>query len=307
LISKPTSQWKDTGMTTWKGLILAGGTGSRLYPLTRTINKHLLPVNDKPMLYYPLTTLMFAGIRDFVLVTTSAAIPMFKEHLGDGSQWGLSIVYREQDNPGGIAEGLRIAKDDLAGCHVAMILGDNIFYGSGLGEILRHALRDTTGATVFSYEVAAPSAFGIVTMDAKGNAISIEEKPANPTSRWAVTGLYFYTPDVCEIAATLQPSARGELEITDVNRAYLAQKRLRVMPLGRGIAWLDGGTPEDLYEAGQFVKVIEDRTGLKIACPEEIALRLGLIDEVAFGRLVDGMPRSSYRKYLEQMSRLGQH
>jgi glucose-1-phosphate thymidylyltransferase len=288
-------------MTTWKGLILAGGTGSRLFPLTQTINKHLLPVYDKPMIFYPLTTLMFAGIREFVLVTTPEAIPMFRALLGDGSQWGLSIVYRAQERPGGIGEGFRIAHEDLVGAHVAMILGDNIFYGSGLGAMLRREIEEIEGATVFSYDVANPSAFGIVTFDARGNVLSLEEKPANPASRSAVTGLYFYTPDVLDIAAGLTPSARGELEITDVNRAFLSRGRLKVQPFGRGIAWLDGGTSADLFEAGQFVKVIEDRTGLKISCPEEVALRLGLIDKARFVSLIEAMSHSSYCDYLRRL------
>jgi glucose-1-phosphate thymidylyltransferase len=290
-------------MAEWKGLILAGGTGSRLHPLTQTINKHLLPIYDKPMIYYPLTTLMFAGLREFVLVTTPVAVPGFEALLGDGSRWGISIVYRVQERPGGIAEGLRIAREDVDGRSVALVLGDNIFYGSGLGAILSAARQRNSGATVFSYDVANPSAFGIVSLDAQGRPVAIEEKPANPASRSAVTGLYFYGPDVCEIAARLAPSARGELEITDVNRAYLSEGRLRVIPLGRGIAWLDGGTAEDLFEAGQFVKVIEERTGLKISCPEEVALRLGLIDAGAFARLVDGLPQSTYKRYLEGLKR----
>jgi glucose-1-phosphate thymidylyltransferase len=289
-------------MAKWKGLILAGGTGSRLHPLTQTVNKHLLPVYDKPMIFYPLTTLMFAGVRDFVLLTTPSAISTFQVLLGDGSKWGLTIEYRAQEHPGGIAEGFRLARADLEGWQVALILGDNIFYGSGLGAILRDSVSTTTGATVFSYEVANPSAFGILTFDADGNPIAIEEKPANPTSRSAVTGLYFYTPDVLDIAAGLSPSARGELEITDVNRAYLQQGRLKVAPLGRGIAWLDGGTSEDLFEASQFVKVIEERTGLKISCPEEVALRLKLIDKTQFAGLVNGMPPSLYKQYLTRLA-----
>lgn len=285
-------------MAKWKGLILAGGTGSRLHPLTRILNKHLLPVYDKPMIFYPLTVLMFAGIRDFVVVTTPSAVPMFEALLGDGSQWGLSIVFRKQERPGGVAEGLRIARRDMEGCHVALILGDNIFYGSALGAILRKAAQATTGATVFCYDVANPSAFGVITFDNAGQPISIEEKPANPKSQSAVTGLYFYTPDVIEIAMGLAPSDRGEFEITDVNLAYLTRGRLKVEQLGRGIAWLDGGTSEDLFEATQFVKVIEDRTGLKIACPEEIAFRLNLIDGAQFSRLVAQMPQSSYKQYL---------
>lgn len=289
-------------MVGWKGLILAGGTGSRLHPLTWVVNKHLLPVYDKPMIFYPLTTLMFAGVKEFVLVTTSAAVPMFRTLLGDGSQWGISIVYRVQERPGGIAEGFRIARDDLEGHHVALILGDNIFYGSDLGNIVRRAADRTEGATVFAYEVANPSAFGIVTLDESGEPVSIVEKPNESKSRYAITGLYFYTPDVLDIAAGLAPSTRGELEITDVNRAYLDSKRLKVERLGRGIAWLDGGTTEDLFDAGQFVKVIEDRTGLKISCPEEIALRLGLIDRPKFERIVEGLPKSTYKRYLQELT-----
>jgi glucose-1-phosphate thymidylyltransferase len=285
--------------TAWKGLILAGGTGSRLFPLTRSTNKHLLPVYDKPMIYFPLTTLMFAGIRDFVLVTNPSDIPAFEALLGNGSAWGIRIAYRAQARPGGIAEGFRIARTDLEGHNVALVLGDNIFYGSGLGALLREAARRNEGATIFSYDVADPSAFGIVTFDKSGNPVSIEEKPKSPTSRSAVTGLYLYTADVLDIAAGLKPSARGELEITDVNRAYLRQGRLKILPLGRGIAWLDGGTASDLFEAGQFVKVIEDRTGLKISCPEEIAARLGFVDGAAFRALVKAMPPTPYRAYLE--------
>jgi glucose-1-phosphate thymidylyltransferase len=267
-------------MTGWKGLILAGGTGSRLHPLTQIINKHLLPIYDKPMIFYPLTTLMFAGLTEYVIVTTSSAVPMFKSLLGDGSH---------------------IARPDLEGSNIALILGDNIFYGSGLGAILRDARDRNEGATVLSYDVANPSAFGVISYDDAGNPVAIEEKPVNPKSRSAVTGLYLYAPDVLDIAAAQTPSARGELEITDVNLAYLKQKRLRVAPLGRGIAWLDGGTDEDLFNAGQFVKVIEDRTGLKISCPEEIALRLGLIAKSDFQRLVEQMPLSAYRTYLERI------
>lgn len=292
-------------MNGWKGLILAGGTGTRLQPLTKIVNKHLLPVYDKPMIYHPLTTLMFAGIREFVLVSTSSALPMFEALLGDGSHLGLSITYRQQDKPGGVAEGLRIAGRDLAGHHVALALGDNIFYGSALGTTLRAAAENVDGATIFSYEVADPAAYGVVTLDATGRPVSIEEKPKNASSRLAVTGLYLYSPDVLDIAADLQPSARGELEITEVNLAYLKAKRLQVVQLGRGVAWLDGGTTEDLFEAGQFVKVIEDRTGLKISCPEEVALRLGYIGQDAFSALVRQMPSSAYREYLESVAERG--
>jgi glucose-1-phosphate thymidylyltransferase len=285
-------------MRGWKGLLLAGGTGSRLYPVTTATNKHLLPVYDKPMIFYPLTTLMFAGIREIVIVTGSDALPQFRQLLGDGRQWGLKLSFRVQDRPGGIAEGFRIARSDLEGSNVALILGDNIFYGSALGAIMRGAAAETQGATLFSYEVADPSAFGVVTLDATGRPVSIEEKPAKPSSRHAVTGLYFYDRDVLEIAASLKPSGRGELEITDVNRAYLEQGRLAVKPLGRGIAWLDGGTSLDLFEASQFVKVIEERTGLKIACPEEVALRLGYVSLAELRTDVQKLSDCSYKTYL---------
>lgn len=288
-------------MITWKGLILAGGTGSRLDPVTRSVNKHLLPVYDKPMVFYPLTTLMFAGVRDIIVITTPSAIDQFQSLLGDGGQWGLSLTYLAQACPGGIAEGFKIAKTYLAGHHVALILGDNIFYGSGLGASLRAAARETVGATIFSYEVADPSAFGVVVFDDDGKPVALAEKPTTFVSRSAVTGLYFYTPDVVDITDRLAPSDRGELEITDVNQVYLDQGRLQVCPLGRGIAWLDGGTSEDLFEASQFVKILEDRTGLKISCPEEIALRLGYISPPKFAATLETMPMSSYRRYLEKL------
>jgi glucose-1-phosphate thymidylyltransferase len=285
-------------VTAWKGVILAGGTGSRLTPLTRVVNKHLLPVFDKPMIYYPLTTLMLGGIRDTIIVTTSESVGQFETLLGDGSQWGLKFHYRVQDRPAGIVDGLRVAADDIRGHNVSLILGDNIFFGTGFAEILKNAMDINSGATVFGYKVANPSDFGVVTMDAKGRPITIEEKPINPKSRLAVTGLYFYTPDVLDIAENVRPSLREELEITDLNRVYLEQTRLRVRNLGRGVAWLDGGKPEDLYEASQFVKVIQDRTGQRIACPEEIAYRLGFIDRATFARLAQQTPTSAYRSYL---------
>jgi glucose-1-phosphate thymidylyltransferase len=288
-------------VSSWRGLILAGGTGSRLTPLTRGVNKHLLPVFDKPMIYYPLTTLMLANIRDVTIVTTSESLDPFRILLGDGSQWGLQLRYRIQDRPAGIVDGLRIAADDLAGHDVALILGDNIFYAAGLAAILRDSLENNPGATIFGYQVANPSDFGVVTLDADGRATDIDEKPANPKSRLAVTGLYIYSSDVFELAAKVRPSARGELEITDLNRIFLQQGRLRARNLGRGVAWLDGGKPEDLYEAGQFVKVIQERTGLLIACPEEIAYRLGFIDRTAFTRLAEQTPVSAYQAYLLQV------
>jgi glucose-1-phosphate thymidylyltransferase len=285
-------------VNSWKGLILAGGTGSRLAPLTRVVNKHLLPVFDKPMIYYPLTTLMLAGIREIMIVTAPECVSQFEALLGDGTQWGLKLSYRVQDRPDGIAGGLRVAAPDLRGHSVMLVLGDNIFFGAGLAHLLETSMAANPGATVFGYEVSDPSAFGVVTLNAEGRPTAIEEKPANPKSRLAVTGLYIYAADVLDIVARLLPSARDELEITDVNRAYLEQGRLRVRNLGRGVAWLDGGTPEDLYEAGQFVKVIQDRTGLRVACPEEIAYRCGFIDRAAFERLAGLVPSSDYRAYL---------
>jgi glucose-1-phosphate thymidylyltransferase len=271
------------------------------------VNKHLLPVYDKPMIYYPIATLMLAGIRDLIVVSSRQSIPQLMSVLGDGSQWGLSIVYREQEEPRGIAEGLVIAADDLRGHSVALILGDNIFYSSGLQQTLTKIVNESDFATIFCYEVASPSMFGIVTLDEQGSPVEIMEKPKDSKSRLAVTGLYFYPPDVVDIAARLSLSARGEFEITDVNRAYLQQGRLRVIQLGRGTAWLDGGTPKDLYEAGQFVRVIEERTGLKISCPEEIAWRMGFIDHKSLIELAEKIPPCEYRDYLlglEQSTRL---
>ncbi len=285
-------------MKAWKGLILAGGTGSRLTPLTRVVNKHLLPVFDKPMIYYPLTTLMLADIRDITIVTNPESMDQIKALLGEGTQWGLKLRYRIQQRPDGIASGLRAAADDLGGCNVGLILGDNIFFGAGLAQTLATSMSENPGATIFGYEVANPSAFGIATVDPQERVLALEEKPANSKSRIAVTGLYFYAPDVFDMSARLRPSARTELEITDLNRLYLDQGRLRLRNLGRGVAWLDGGTPEDLYEAGQFVKVIQDRTGLQVACPEEIAYRRNFIDRAAFARLAKSAVASGYRSYL---------
>ena len=285
-------------MTPWKGVILAGGTGSRLAPLTAAVNKHLLPVFDKPLIYYPLSALMLADIRETTIVTTPESLVQFETLLGDGSQWGLKLSYRVQSRPEGIAAGLRIVSDDLRGCNVALILGDNIFFGAGLAQTLETSKANNPGATIFAYEVANPRAFGVVTLDAQRLPIAIEEKPTDPKSRLAVTGLYIYDADVLEIASRVRPSQRNELEITDVNRVYLQQGRLRVRNLGRGVAWLDGGTPEDLYEAAQFVKVVQERTGLRVACPEEIAYRRGFIDRAAFARLAELAPTSGYKAYL---------
>jgi glucose-1-phosphate thymidylyltransferase len=282
----------------WTGVILAGGAGSRLTPLTRVVNKHLLPVFDKPMIYYPLTTLMLAGVREIIIVTTSECIDQFVTLLGDGSQWGLKFCYRAQDRPAGIVDGLRTGAADVRGNNIVLILGDNIFFGAGLAAILKDSIESNPGATVFGYQVANPGDFGVVTMDADGHPIAIDEKPQSPKSLLAVTGLYIYSADVLDIALQVRPSIRDELEITDVNRIFLEQGRLRVRNLGRGVAWLDGGKPNDLYEASQFVKVIQDRTGLRIACPEELAYRLGFIDRGAFTRLAEQTPASDYRSYL---------
>jgi glucose-1-phosphate thymidylyltransferase len=289
-------------MKTWKGIILAGGNGSRLFPLTHVVNKHLLPVYDKPMIYYPLTTLMLGGVREYIIISSPGAVEQIKGLLGDGKQWGINIVYRAQARAGGIAECFGIAADDIAGCNVAVALGDNIFYGAGVPRLLSQAMSHDTGATIFGYEVSDPSAYGVVILDDNGKPVEIEEKPKVIRSRLAVPGLYFYDESAAAFARELSPSARGELEITDVNRRYLAAGNLRVTQFGRGVAWLDGGTHQDLYEASQFIKVIEERTGLKVACPEEVAWRMKFIDEAAFGRLIDPNPVTDYQRYLRSIS-----
>jgi glucose-1-phosphate thymidylyltransferase len=288
-------------LSAWKGLILAGGNGSRLAPLTQAVNKHLLPVYDKPMIYYPLTTLMLAGVRETVIVTSESSVAAFRALLGDGTQWGLKLSYCVQESASGVAGGLLCAKPELSGSRVMMILGDNIFYGSGLPAAMDRAMANSTGATVFGYEVSDPRAFGVMTLDLTGKVLAIEEKPANPKSRIAVTGLYLYEPDVFEKVAALKPSARGELEITDLNQLYLGEGRLAALNLGRGVAWLDGGTPKDLYDAGQFIEVLEARTGLHVACPEEIALRKGYIDRKQFARLAERYAGSDYGAYLDRV------
>ena len=282
----------------WKGLVVAGGNGNRLAPLTFATNKHLLPVWDKPMLYYPLSTLMLEGIREIIVVTTPNAIDAFRCLLGDGSQWGIEIQCLTQEEPKGIAQTILLAKDQIVDSNLALILGDNIFYGSGLPRKMNAAMRHESGATIFGYEVADPSAFGIIEIDDQERPISLVEKPQHSKSKMAVPGLYFYDRQLVEIARGLKPSARGELEITDVNKIYLERGQLRVAPLGRGIAWLDGGTATDMFDAGQFVKVIEERTGLKVACPEEIAYRNGFIDVEQLANLARAIKNEEYSEYL---------
>ncbi|HVI89215.1 MAG TPA: glucose-1-phosphate thymidylyltransferase RfbA [Dongiaceae bacterium] len=285
----------------WKAVILAGGTGTRLYPLTTTVNKQLLPVYDKPMIYYPLTTLMLAGIRDYVVVSSPQALPQFKSCLGDGTQWGIKIDYAEQPSPDGIAQALLVAEEYIAGHPTALILGDNIFYGTGLPAQFQRAVNRRDGATIFAYVVSDPGAFGIITLDAQGTVLSLEEKPKLPKSNLAVPGIYFYDEDALEIAKTLKPSARGELEITDLNRIYMERGKLRAEMLGRGTAWLDGGTPQTLFEASQFVMVMEQRTGLKIACPEEVAYRMRFITRNQLQGSIDLLRECDYKKYLTQL------
>jgi len=282
----------------WKGVIAAGGTGSRLHPTTQVFNKHLLPVYDKPMIYYPLTTLMLGGIRDILVISTREALPQFERLMGDGRQWGVTISYLPQDRPSGIADCLRVAAPSIEDRSVALLLGDNIFFGAGLGRLISTAAKRNEGASVFVYEVADPGAFGIMTLDSDGRPLSIMEKPEEPTSKLVVVGLYLYGPDVTDLARRLSPSHRGELEITDINRAYLDQGRLQVYPLGRGFAWLDGGTPNDLFEACQFIKVMEARTGLKIGCPEEVAYRMGYITLDALEASAERLPAGDYATYL---------
>jgi glucose-1-phosphate thymidylyltransferase len=281
-----------------KGIILAGGAGTRLYPVTRVVSKQLLPVYDKPLVYYPLSVLMLAGIRDILLIGTPHDLPRFRELLGDGSQWGMHIAYAEQPTPNGIAQAFVLGRDFVRDHDVALILGDNIFYGGGMRRLLVDAVAANRGATLFGYHVRDPERFGVAEVDTQGRLISLEEKPAHPRSNWAVTGLYLYDNSVLDIAAAVRPSARGEYEITDVNRAYLRQGRCRISLLGRGMAWLDTGTPDALQSASAFIETVETRQGLKISVPEEIAWRLGFIDDEQLLRLLREMGESSYGRYL---------
>jgi glucose-1-phosphate thymidylyltransferase len=290
-----------------KGIILAGGSGTRLHPMTLAISKQLLPVYDKPMIYYPLTTLMLAGIREILIISTPHDMPLFQTLLGDGSQWGLTLSYAVQPRPEGLAQAFVIGADFIGNSPSCLILGDNIFFGHGLPDLLTEARANIDGGTVFAYHVIDPQRYGVVEFDERMRAISIEEKPRVPKSNWAVAGLYFYDSAVIDIAANLKPSARGEYEITDVNRAYLEQGKLNVSIMGRGYAWLDTGTPDSLLEAAEFVRTLEKRQGFKIACPEEVALSQGYISTDEFEKLAAGYGNSDYGRYLDSLGRTHRH
>jgi glucose-1-phosphate thymidylyltransferase len=289
-------------MTITKGIILAGGSGTRLHPLTKGVSKQLMPVYDKPMIYYPLSTLMLSGIRDVLIITTPHEQEMFQRLLGDGTQWGMNIQWAVQPSPDGLAQAFIIGKDFVGGQGCSLVLGDNIFYGAKLPEMLTRAAATDEGATVFGYWVKQPQAYGVAEIDDQGRCLSLEEKPAEPKSNWAVTGLYYYDAQVCDLAADLKPSKRGELEITDLNRLYLEQDKLRVERLGRGFAWLDTGNPDALMQAANFIQTIEQRQGLQIACPEEIAHSAGWIDTEALAALAEPLKKTEYGQYLVRLA-----
>jgi len=284
-----------------KGIILAGGSGSRLHPMTIGVSKQMMPIYDKPMIYYPLSTLMMSGIRDILIISTPHDLPLFQKLLGTGEQWGISLSYAEQPAPEGLAQAYIIGADFVDGQPSCLILGDNIYYGPSLSGFLEESAAITSGASVFAYQVSDPERYGVVEFDANFQAVSIEEKPVKPRSNWAVTGLYFYDRHVIDIAADLKPSVRGELEITDINRTYLERGELRVKPIGRGYAWLDTGTPDSLLDAADFVRVLEKRQGMKIACPEEVAWRRGYIDNAQLSALITRLDKSDYGRYLQKL------